>query len=56
VPTDGRASSGRRKRASAQSHNLNWFIGFGLVLIVVGAILKFAVTADANGFDTRPRA
>ena len=27
------------------------FIGFGLVLIVVGAILKFAVTADANGFD-----
>ena len=27
------------------------FIGFGLVLIVVGAILKLAVTADANGFD-----
>ena len=24
------------------------FIGFGLVLIVVGAILKFAVTADAT--------
>ena len=27
------------------------FIGFGLVLIVAGATLKFAVTADANGFD-----
>jgi hypothetical protein len=27
------------------------FIGFGLVLIVVGAICKFAITADANGFD-----
>lgn len=27
------------------------FIGFGLVLIVVGAILKFAVTTKADGFD-----
>jgi membrane associated rhomboid family serine protease len=27
------------------------FIGAGLVLIVVGAILRFAVTADAKGFD-----
>jgi NADH:ubiquinone oxidoreductase subunit 6 (subunit J) len=27
------------------------FIGFGLVLIVVGAILKFAVTVSAKGFD-----
>ena len=28
------------------------FIGFGLVLIVVGAVLRFAVTASADGFDT----
>jgi hypothetical protein len=27
------------------------FIGFGLVLIVVGAILRFAVTASPDGFD-----
>jgi hypothetical protein len=27
------------------------FIGFGLVLIVIGAILKFAITADADGFN-----
>jgi hypothetical protein len=27
------------------------FIGFGLVLIVVGAVLKFAVTTKADGFD-----
>lgn len=27
------------------------FIGFGLVLIVVGAVLRFAVTASADGFD-----
>jgi hypothetical protein len=27
------------------------FIGFGLMLIVVGAVLRFAVTADAKGFD-----
>ena len=26
-------------------------IGFGLVLIVVGAILRFAVTANTEGFD-----
>jgi uncharacterized membrane protein len=26
-------------------------VGFGLVLIVVGAILDFAVTATANGFN-----
>ena len=28
------------------------FIGFGLVLIVVGAVLRFAVTASTDGFDT----
>ena len=28
------------------------FIGFGLVFIVVGAVLRFAVTASADGFDT----
>jgi membrane associated rhomboid family serine protease len=27
------------------------FLGVGLVLIVVGAILRFAVTANAKGFD-----
>ena len=27
------------------------FIGFGLVLVVVGAILRFAVTTHAKGFD-----
>jgi hypothetical protein len=27
------------------------FIGFGLALIVLGAILKFAVTAHQDGFD-----
>jgi uncharacterized membrane protein YedE/YeeE len=27
------------------------FIGFGLVLIVVGAILRFAVTRPTDGFD-----
>ncbi len=27
------------------------FIGFGLVLIVLGAILRFAVTTTPDGFD-----
>ena len=29
------------------------FIAFGLVLIVVGAVLRFAMTATADGFDTQ---
>lgn len=29
------------------------FIAFGLVLIVVGAVLRFAMTASADGFDTQ---
>ena len=28
------------------------FIAFGLVLIVVGAVLRFAMTASTDGFDT----
>jgi hypothetical protein len=27
------------------------FIGFGLVLVMVGAVLRFAVTANPDGFD-----
>ena len=27
------------------------FLAFGLVLIVVGAILRFAINADPDGFD-----
>ena len=26
-------------------------LGFGIVLIVVGAIMRYAVTVDPNGFD-----
>ena len=32
------------------------FIGFGLVLIVVGAILKFAVTATPTASTSKPPA
>jgi uncharacterized membrane protein YidH (DUF202 family) len=28
------------------------FIAFGLVLVVVGAVLRFAMTASTDGFDT----
>jgi hypothetical protein len=27
------------------------FIGFGLMLIIIGAVLRYAVTAQQNGLD-----